>query len=87
MYSVLTFINVKLVYFLQESEENKLIYTEIFGIYTAEIENFIEAELSKVYDHKQVDFYHLFLEGPKFLNGNISETIKRKTNRIGRRYF
>ena len=39
---------VYLSIFLQDSEENKLIYTEIFSIYTTEIEAFIEAELSEV---------------------------------------
>ena len=38
-----------ITFFFQNSEENKLIYTDIFNEYTVEIEKYIEAALVQVY--------------------------------------
>ena len=43
--------------FDETSEENKLVYTEIYQLYTSAVEDFIEAELEKrVPDFRMKDF-------------------------------
>ena len=40
---------IQIASIFQNSEENKLIYTDIFNEYTVEIEKYIEAALVQVY--------------------------------------
>merc|ERR1712150_204467 len=66
----------KYFHHFDDSEENKLIYTEIFEVYTAEIEAFIEAELSERVPHFSMDtFLRQLKERRHDLDGDIFEML------------
>lgn len=60
----------------EDTEENKLIYTEIYQVYTTEIENYIEAKLSQRFPNFSMDrFLTQLSERKDTLDGDIFELL------------
>merc|ERR1712107_266433 len=60
----------------EDTEENKLIYTEIHQIYTTEIETYIETELSQRFTEFSMErFLHQLEENREVLDGDIFDLL------------